>query len=45
VEEHTLAGMTIEEARRRTRLTFGGHEQVATLVENHPAKRNLGAAY
>ena len=28
VEKHTRAGMTTEEARRRTRLTFGGHEQV-----------------
>jgi len=28
VEKHTRAGMTIEEARRRSRLTFGGHEQV-----------------
>jgi MacB-like periplasmic core domain len=28
VEKHTRAGMTPEEARRRARLTFGGHEQV-----------------
>jgi predicted permease len=28
VQKHTRAGMTTEEARRRSRLTFGGHEQV-----------------
>jgi hypothetical protein len=28
VEKYTRAGMSSEEARRRTRLTFGGHEQV-----------------
>jgi predicted permease len=28
VEKHTRAGMTTEEARRRSRLTFGGHEQM-----------------
>jgi hypothetical protein len=28
VEKHIGAGMTAEEARRRARLTFGGHEQV-----------------
>jgi predicted permease len=28
VEKHTRAGMTNEEAKRRIRLTFGGHEQV-----------------
>ncbi|MGA2538466.1 MAG: ABC transporter permease [Terracidiphilus sp.] len=28
VEKYTRAGMPSEEARRRTRLTFGGHEQV-----------------
>jgi hypothetical protein len=28
VEKHIRAGMTAEEARRLTRLTFGGHEQV-----------------
>jgi hypothetical protein len=28
VEKYTRAGMTPEEARRRARLTLGGHEQV-----------------
>ncbi len=28
VEKYTRAGMTAEEARRRARLAFGGHEQV-----------------
>jgi hypothetical protein len=28
MEKHIRAGMTTEEARRRTRLMFGGHEQV-----------------
>ncbi len=28
VEKHTRAGMTTEEARRRSRLMFGGHEQM-----------------
>ena len=28
VEKYKLAGMTDEEARRRARLVFGGHEQV-----------------
>src|SRR5271168_1175597 len=28
VEKHTQAGMPPDQARRRARLTFGGHEQV-----------------
>ena len=28
VEKYKRAGMTLEEARRRARLSFGGHEQI-----------------